>query len=62
VLYTDGLVERRGEDIDEGLRRLTDSIARHGALRPEPLADVLLSDLGVSGGAEDDTALVVIRL
>jgi serine phosphatase RsbU (regulator of sigma subunit) len=62
VLYTDGLVERRGEDIDEGLDRLTGSLIRNGALRPEPLADVLLSDLGVCGGAEDDTALVVIGL
>jgi serine phosphatase RsbU (regulator of sigma subunit) len=62
VLYTDGLVERRSEDIDEGLGRLTDSLTRNGALRPEPLADVLLSDLGVSGGAEDDIALVVIGL
>jgi len=62
VLYTDGLVERRGEDIDVGLRRLTDSIVRHGALPPEPLADVLLSDLGVACGADDDTALVVIGL
>jgi serine phosphatase RsbU (regulator of sigma subunit) len=62
VLYTDGLVERRSEDIDVGLGRLTDSLIRHGTLAPEPLADVLLSDLGVSGGAADDTALVVIRL
>lgn len=62
VLYTDGLVERRGEDIDDGLRRLTDSLLRHGRLAPEPLAEALLTDLGVADGAADDTALVVIRL
>jgi serine phosphatase RsbU (regulator of sigma subunit) len=62
VLYTDGLVERRGEDIDDGLRRLADSLSRHGRLDPEPLADALLADLGVAGGAADDTALVVVRL
>jgi serine phosphatase RsbU (regulator of sigma subunit) len=62
LLYTDGLVERRGEDIDEGLGRLTCSLSRNRALRPEPLADALLSDLGVSAGAADDTALVVIGL
>jgi serine phosphatase RsbU (regulator of sigma subunit) len=62
VLYTDGLIERRGEDLDVGLRRLTDSLTRHVALDPEPLADMLLRDLGVSEGAADDTALVVIRL
>jgi len=62
VLYTDGLVERRGEDIDVGLRRLTDGLRRHRSLDPEPLAEALLTDLGVAGGAADDTALVVIRL
>lgn len=63
VLYTDGLIERRGEDIDAGLERLADSLARHRGLAPEPMADALLADLGVTGGpAADDTALVVIRL
>jgi serine phosphatase RsbU (regulator of sigma subunit) len=62
VLYTDGLIERRGEDIDTGIRRIIAGLERHGTLAPEPLADVLLADLGVSGGAADDTALVVIRL
>ncbi|GLY75939.1 hypothetical protein Airi01_042060 [Actinoallomurus iriomotensis] len=31
-------------------------------LDPERLAEALLSDLGVADGAEDDTALVIIRL
>ncbi|MEU5643344.1 PP2C family protein-serine/threonine phosphatase [Streptomyces milbemycinicus] len=63
VLYTDGLIERRGEDIDVGLGRLADSLSRHGGLDPEQLADALLVDLGVTGGTvADDTALVVIGL
>ncbi|WP_276314963.1 SpoIIE family protein phosphatase [Streptomyces sp. WAC 06738] len=62
VLYTDGLVERRYEDIDVGLARLADSIARHGAGDPERLADALLADLVPSAGLTDDTALVVVRL
>jgi serine phosphatase RsbU (regulator of sigma subunit) len=62
VLYTDGLVERRGEDIDDGLRRLTEGLRRHARLDPEPLAEALLADLGVAGGAADDTALVINRL
>ncbi|MEU0840031.1 SpoIIE family protein phosphatase [Streptomyces sp. NPDC005962] len=63
VLYTDGLIERRDEDIDVGLGRLADSLARHRGLAPEPMADALLADLGVTGGrAADDTALVVIGL
>ena len=64
VLYTDGLIERRDEDIDAGLHRLTDALARHHALSPEPLADAVLTDLLPSSrpGPDDDTALVVIRL
>lgn len=62
LLYTDGLVERRGEDIDTGLSRLTYSLSRHRSLAPQPLADAILADLGIIGGAADDTVLVVVRL
>ncbi|MHA4817011.1 PP2C family protein-serine/threonine phosphatase [Streptomyces aculeolatus] len=62
VLYTDGLVERRYEDIDVSLARLADSIARHGTEDPERLADALLTDLVPPAGLVDDTALVVVRL
>ncbi|MFF8726620.1 PP2C family protein-serine/threonine phosphatase [Streptomyces sp. NPDC015171] len=62
VLYTDGLIERRGEDIYTGLARLTGIVSRSVALEHERLADEILSRLGVIGSAEDDIALVVIRL
>lgn len=62
VLYTDGLVERRHEDIDIGLRRLADSVIRHRSADPESLADALLIDLVPPAGITDDTALVVVRL
>ncbi|MEV0537440.1 SpoIIE family protein phosphatase [Kitasatospora sp. NPDC050463] len=62
VLYTDGLIERRGEDIDASLQRLTDALARYACLDPEHLADALLARLGVSSGASDDIALIVLRL
>jgi serine phosphatase RsbU (regulator of sigma subunit) len=62
VLYTDGLIERRGEDIDAGLQRLIDALARYARHSPERLADALLAHLGVSSGARDDIALVVLRL
>ncbi|WP_371794627.1 PP2C family protein-serine/threonine phosphatase [Streptomyces sp. NBC_01718] len=62
VLYTDGLIERRGEDIDAGLHRLTDALARFTRLNPQRLADAVLARLGVSAGARDDIALVVLRL
>jgi serine phosphatase RsbU (regulator of sigma subunit) len=62
VLYTDGLIERRGEDIDVGLARLAAALTDHSALDEEHLADALLSDLIAPEGASDDTALVVVRL
>ncbi|MGA5413534.1 PP2C family protein-serine/threonine phosphatase [Streptomyces pseudogriseolus] len=62
VLYTDGLIERRREDIDVGLRRLADSLSHHRELDPDPLADTVLRELLPPGGATDDTALVVVRL
>ncbi|OIK06335.1 PP2C family protein-serine/threonine phosphatase [Streptomyces monashensis] len=62
VLYTDGLIERRGEDIDTGLARLAGSLARHKADDPEALADAVLDDLLPPGGATDDTALVIVGL
>lgn len=62
VLYTDGLIERRDEDIDAGLARLTTTLAQVSNHAPEQLADTLLSRLDVADGAPDDIALVVIRL
>ncbi|MCX5071902.1 PP2C family protein-serine/threonine phosphatase [Streptomyces sp. NPDC054949] len=62
VLYTDGLVERRREDIDVGLARLTRALTRHRGSAPEALADAILLDLLPPGGSTDDTALLVVRL
>lgn len=62
VLYTDGLIERRTEDIDVSLARLTAALAQDSTLAPARLADSLLNRLGISEGAADDVALVVIRL
>ncbi|GAA1908301.1 hypothetical protein GCM10009716_17810 [Streptomyces sodiiphilus] len=62
VLYSDGLIERRGEDIDIGLARLAGSLVRHARQDPEALADSLLADLEDPQGTTDDTALIVLRL
>ncbi|MFE5818956.1 PP2C family protein-serine/threonine phosphatase [Streptomyces sp. NPDC056479] len=62
ALYTDGLVERRREDIDTGLARLADSLGRHRTADPESLADAVLLELLPHGGATDDTALIIVRL
>jgi PAS domain S-box-containing protein len=61
LLFTDGLIERRGNDLDEGMARLR-AAARELADRPLPeLCDELVDRL-VHGRPEDDVALVAIRL
>jgi serine phosphatase RsbU (regulator of sigma subunit) len=63
VLYSDGLVERRGEDLDVGLHRLRDAVDRATGLTSdvEDIADHLLHDLGCTDGGDDDIALLVLR-
>ncbi|MFE2918265.1 PP2C family protein-serine/threonine phosphatase [Kitasatospora indigofera] len=62
VLYTDGLIERRDEDIDVGLARLADSLAEHRREDPEAMADCVLGALLAERPATDDAALVIVRL
>ena len=62
VLYTDGLIERRHEDIDAGLARLVHALSGYRTSGVEHICDALLADLGVGSGADDDIALVVARL
>jgi PAS domain S-box-containing protein len=62
VLFTDGLIERRGEDIDASLSRLVAVLSRFAGEDPERLADLVLAELGVAGGARDDIALLIARL
>jgi serine phosphatase RsbU (regulator of sigma subunit) len=59
LLYTDGLVERRGEHLDDGLRRLADTAGRLVHLPLQQLCDELLDRLVV--GSEDDVALLAVR-
>ncbi len=61
LLYTDGLIERRDEHIDEGLRRLCEALTDHQALSPEPLVAALIDRL-LGTGQEDDVALLGLRL
>ncbi|WP_328472629.1 PP2C family protein-serine/threonine phosphatase [Streptomyces sp. NBC_00448] len=62
VLYTDGLIERRGEDIYTGVDRLIDAIRELRALSPDDLADGLLPAMTDPSGQQDDISLLVIRL
>jgi serine phosphatase RsbU (regulator of sigma subunit) len=60
LLYTDGLVERRDEDLDVGIERLRDLVARTGRLPLEELCDVVLEGMS-HGRPEDDIALLALR-
>jgi serine phosphatase RsbU (regulator of sigma subunit) len=61
VLYTDGLVERRGVSIDTGIERLAAAIAAHDTVSAGRLADAVLRDAGANGDLDDDVALLVVR-
>ncbi|HEX4804789.1 MAG TPA: SpoIIE family protein phosphatase [Conexibacter sp.] len=59
LLYTDGLVERRGESLDEGLERLRTLAARNGDV--DALCMKLVARL-VPTGRADDVAMLAVRL
>ena len=58
VAFTDGLVERRGEDIDAGLARLA-----RAASTPQDTLDSLLTSVvaELADGSEDDLAVLAFR-
>jgi anti-sigma regulatory factor (Ser/Thr protein kinase)/putative methionine-R-sulfoxide reductase with GAF domain len=59
VFYTDGLVERRGESINEGLNRLCFAVSEDG---PERLCARLMDSMIGRYVPDDDVALLVLRL
>lgn len=58
IVFTDGLVERPGEPLDDGLARLA-ALAAGGACQPETLVEALFSDRSVA--SNDDVAVLVLR-
>lgn len=63
LLYTDGLVERRGELLDQGIERLRVAVGDAGAgtdADPEALCDHVLTALGPF--EDDDVAVLAVRL
>ncbi len=60
LLYTDGLVERPGEHIDDGLAQLS-ALVREAPEDPHGLLDHLLDSLVPAAGAADDVALLTLR-
>ncbi|MGW3653869.1 SpoIIE family protein phosphatase [Streptomyces sp. NPDC000878] len=60
VLYTDGLVERRNEDLDEGIAALERALS--GATgSPQVVCDRLVRSAGVTADHDDDVAVLVLQ-
>jgi PAS domain S-box-containing protein len=60
LLVTDGLVERRGTDLDAGMARLRKALRDLGDVPLEDLLDTVLARL-VPRAGEDDVAIVAVR-
>ncbi|MEV7831704.1 SpoIIE family protein phosphatase [Streptomyces subrutilus] len=60
LLYTDGLIEQRGRDLDTAIDDTAAALAAHSGL---PLADLLrrLAAQVAGGGARDDIVLLALR-
>lgn len=61
LLYTDGLVERRRESLDKGIRRAVDVLESHSATGLDDLADAIMTQLAPIHGYQDDVALMLYR-
>jgi serine phosphatase RsbU (regulator of sigma subunit)/PAS domain-containing protein len=61
LLFTDGLIERRDSDLDEGMDRLLAALADVADRPLQEICDVLIDRL-VDGRPDDDVALVAVRL
>jgi PAS domain S-box-containing protein len=61
LLYTDGLVERRGESLDAGIERAAGLLVDNRGTELEELASLTMSRLVPSRGYLDDVALLLYR-
>jgi PAS domain S-box-containing protein len=61
LLYTDGLIERRGQSLDTGIARATDLVQSGSATALDSLASEVMSRLTPDGGYQDDVALLLYR-
>ncbi len=62
LCYSDGLVERRGEDLGDGIEALRRLTAEHASLGVDELAERVLAAMVPAGSADDDVALLVLRV
>ncbi|MCH0566701.1 SpoIIE family protein phosphatase [Streptomyces sp. MUM 2J] len=61
ALYTDGLIERPGVDLDDSIADLARQLARTGDRDLDALIDSLVENTGTRGRRTDDVALLVLQ-
>ncbi|MFE1860903.1 SpoIIE family protein phosphatase [Streptomyces anandii] len=61
ALYTDGLVERPGADLDDSIADLARHLAHADDRDLDQLVDELVSDVGTTGQRTDDVAVLLLR-
>ncbi|HKX19859.1 MAG TPA: SpoIIE family protein phosphatase [bacterium] len=62
MVYTDGLLEVRGRSIDDGFERITEVLRRGHGMPVDDLVDRVVASALEGRTAEDDIALVALRL
>ncbi|SPM34139.1 stage II sporulation protein E [Mycobacterium rhizamassiliense] len=61
LLFTDGLVERKHESIDDGIDRAAVSLVETMSLPLDSVAEAVLRELAPPAGYDDDVAMVIYR-
>ncbi|MEM6106305.1 SpoIIE family protein phosphatase [Mycobacterium sp. 050272] len=61
MVFTDGLVERKHEALDDGITRAADVLVETRTLPLDAVADAVLRELAPAGGYDDDVAMVIYR-
>lgn len=61
MVFTDGLVERKHESLDDGITRAAEVLVETRTLPLDTVADAVLSELAPATGYDDDVAMVIYR-
>ncbi|GLE52443.1 SpoIIE family protein phosphatase [Mycobacterium montefiorense] len=61
MVFTDGLVERKHESLDDGITRAADVLLETMTSPLDSVADVVLRELSPATGYDDDVAMVIYR-
>jgi PAS domain S-box-containing protein len=61
MLYTDGLVERRSQSLDQGIDAAAAAMAERAADHPDLVADHVTSAMTPAAGYDDDVAVLIYR-